>query len=435
MFIAALTTAMRIQSAAEVYVNQAENNGLTSVDLGPASISYSSGSAPKNAGSYTAYASYAGNSEYGSAYASAGIDIGQADLTIAAAANTKAFDSTTSATATPTVSGLQGSDTVTGLSESFTDRNAGTNKALTVNGGYTVSDGNNGHNYVVTIDNTTGVITKAPLTITAAANTKIYDSTTLAGAVPTVSGLKGGDTVTGLAEIYANGNAGSSKTLSVSAYRVGDGNGGNNYTVTKVTNTAGAINKAALSLTAQTNTKTFDATTSALLIPMAVGLRGRDTMTGLSEAYDTPSVGTGKTLSVNSGYAVSDGNSGGNYTVTTAGTATGTIGKAVPTIAFTNLSGVLGSALLVTATIAGATGVDGANPNTLDGVSLNAFTFYDADGNPLSAIPTQVGNYQVTVSFNGSPNYTAATLTGTAAIFSTAPTQPPGYRRSGRRSL
>ena len=47
-----------------------------------------------------------------------------------------------------------------------------------------------------------------------------------------MSGLVGNDTVTGLAEAYSNANAGSGKTLSVSAYTISDGNGGNNYTVT-----------------------------------------------------------------------------------------------------------------------------------------------------------------------------------------------------------
>ncbi len=50
-------------------------------------------------------------------------------------------------------------------------------------------------------------VNPAPLTITAVANTKTYDSTTTAAAVPTVSGLVAGDTVSGLAEAYANGNA------------------------------------------------------------------------------------------------------------------------------------------------------------------------------------------------------------------------------------
>ena len=84
-------------------------------------------------------------------------------------------------------------------------------------------------------------VSRAPLTIAAATNTKTYDGTTTATALPTVTGLIGSDTVTGLAEVYGEANVGSSKTLSVSAYTINDGNSGNDYTVTTVNSTTGAI--------------------------------------------------------------------------------------------------------------------------------------------------------------------------------------------------
>src|SRR5262249_7439584 len=158
--------------------------------------------------------------------------------------------------------------------------------------------------------------------------TKTYDATTSAAATPTTSGLQGSDTVSGLAESYDTKNAGSGKTLSVNpGYTVNDGNSGDNYTVTKVDDHTGVINKAALTLTAQTNTKSYDATTSAAATPTTSGLQGSDTVSGLAESYDNKNAGTGKTLSVNAGYAVNDGNSGGNYTVTTVTDATGVINK------------------------------------------------------------------------------------------------------------
>src|ERR1035437_3805323 len=84
-------------------------------------------------------------------------------------------------------SGLQGSDTVTGLAETYDTKNVGTGKTLSVSA-YTVNDGNNGNNYTVsTVTSTAGVISQASLTITAAANTKTYDGTTSASATPTAS--------------------------------------------------------------------------------------------------------------------------------------------------------------------------------------------------------------------------------------------------------
>ena len=112
--------------------------------------------------------------------------------------------------------------------------------------------------------------------------------------MPTVLGLLGSNTVTGLAETYDNKNAGTNKTLSVSAYTVNDGNGGNNYAVTPVTNTTGVINKAGLTIAAVTNTKTYDGTTSAAATPTVTGLQGTDTVTGLAETYDNKNFGTGQ---------------------------------------------------------------------------------------------------------------------------------------------
>ena len=177
--------------------------------------------------------------------------------------------------------------------------------------GYTVSDSNGGNNYTVnTVTDTTGVIDKATLTITAASNTKTYDGTVAATALPTVSGLQAGDSVTGLTEAYADKNAATGKTLSVTGYTVSDSNGGGNYTVSTVTDTTGVIDKAALTITAASNTKTYDGTVTATALPTVSGLQTGDSVTGLTETYSDKNAGTGKTLSV-TGYTVSDSNGGG----------------------------------------------------------------------------------------------------------------------------
>ena len=52
----------------------------------------------------------------------------------------------------------------------------------------TVDDGNDGNNYTYTlVPVSTGVITAEALTITAVTNTKIYDGTTSAASVPTIT--------------------------------------------------------------------------------------------------------------------------------------------------------------------------------------------------------------------------------------------------------
>src|SRR5262249_30636223 len=81
-------------------------------------------------------------------------------LDISATSANKFYDGTTASTASPTISCLQGTDTITGLSQSYDASNAG-NHTLSVNGGYSVNDGNSGHNYAITLHTAPGVISPA----------------------------------------------------------------------------------------------------------------------------------------------------------------------------------------------------------------------------------------------------------------------------------
>src|SRR5260221_5442709 len=276
-----------------------------------------------------------------------------APLTITATTNTRVYNGATGAAAIPTVSGLKSGDTVTGLAEVYGDRNAGTGKTLTVSA-FTVNDANGGNNYTVTtVANTTGVITPAPITVTATTNSRTYDGTTGAAALPTITtgALVSGNTVV-LAETYSDRNAGANKTLTPTA-TITDGNAGNNYAVTLVTNTTGVINKALLTITATTNTKTYDGTTGAAALPTVTGTQTGDTVTGLAEVYADKNAGTGKTLT-SSAFTVNDGNGGNHYTVGTAANTTGTINVRVLTVTATTntktYDGTTGAAALPTIT-------------------------------------------------------------------------------------
>ena len=392
-------------TTAEVYAQ----NGT---DLGPATLSYSSGSVPVNAGTYTAWAT-SNYANYVSATATASVTITQALLTLTAVTNTKTYSATTRAAAIPTFAGLKGSDTVTGLSEAYASKNVGTNLVLSVSSGYVIHDNNNGHNYAVTtVTNSTGAINKGALTLTAVTNAKTYDATTNAGGTPTVAGLLGSDTVTGLTESYASKNVGTGLTLSVnSGYTVNDGNSGGNYTVTTATNATGVINKAALTFSAATNTKTYDATVSAPTAPTVSGLLGSDTATGLAEVYGTPKVGTNLTLSV-SAYTINDGNSGGNYTVSTLTNTTGVINKAALTIAAVTATKVY-DATTSSASIPTFSGLKGSdtvtatteaysNPGVGTGKTLTVASFTVNDGN-------SGGNYTASTSTNLAGAITLAT--------------------------
>ena len=68
-----------------------------------------------------------------------------------------------------------------------------------------VNDGNGGANYTVTFaNNTTGTISPLAITVTAAANTKIYDAGTTASATPIVtSGALQGSDALNFTEAYS----------------------------------------------------------------------------------------------------------------------------------------------------------------------------------------------------------------------------------------
>ncbi len=98
---------------------------------------------------------------------------------------------------------------------------------------------------------------------------------------------------------------------------VNDGNGGANYTVTFVNNTTGEITARAITVTASSDTKGYDATNASAAIPTITAgtLAGADTGS-FTQTFDTDNVGTAKTLTAAG--SVTDGNGGANYAITFA---------------------------------------------------------------------------------------------------------------------
>src|SRR5262249_12531845 len=139
----------------------------------------------------------------------------------------------------------------------------------------------------------------------------------------------GTDTVSGRTQAFDSKNAGA-RTLAVTGYTVNDGNSGNNYTVA-TTAAAGSISQRAITVTAQTNSKTYDGTTSAAAAPtLTVGSIATGDTAAFTEVYADKNAGTGKTLTPTG--AVNDGNGGANYAVTFANNTTGAIAAKAITI-------------------------------------------------------------------------------------------------------
>lgn len=110
---------------------------------------------------------------YALAFVGANLSIGARALDIIALTDSKTYDARTTSSTTPTYTGQQGSDTVTGLVQSFDSRNVGA-RTLSMNPGYAVNDGNSGNNYTVVLHIASGSITERSITITANNQTKVY---------------------------------------------------------------------------------------------------------------------------------------------------------------------------------------------------------------------------------------------------------------------
>ena len=327
-------------------------------------------------------------------------------ISVTAAANSKTYDGTNTAAASPTITtgSLQGTD-IAGFSEIYDNKNVGTSKTLTPSG--SVIDGNGGNNYTIAFFTAnTGSISTRSITVTAAANTKTYDQTTSAAALPTITtgSLQGTDTA-GFSETYSNKIVATGKTLTP-AGSVNDGNSGNDYAVTFVPVNTGVINTLSLTVSATGVDKVYDGTTNATVTLTDNRLSGdsfSDTYTMAS--FADANVGSNKTVSV-SGIAIS-GIDATNYTANTTASTTANITAGSLTISADNKSKTAGlSNPPLTASYVGFVGGDDTNSLTTQAtLSTTATT------------NSPVGMYPITASGAASPNYTISYNSGTLTVF------------------
>src|SRR5439155_11061963 len=137
-------------------------------------------------------------------------------------------------------------------------------------------------------------------------------------------------------------HVGTGKTLTPTG-SVSDGFSGNNYAITFSGNATGSISTRAITVTAATNNRMYDGTTSASSTPTIVspGLAGSDTA-NFTESYQGRNVGSNLTL-IPSG-SVNDGNGGNNYAVTFSNSSNGAITtRAIAVTAAANSKGYDGT--------------------------------------------------------------------------------------------
>jgi trimeric autotransporter adhesin len=250
---------------------------------------------------------------------SGSVTVSARPITISTSNVTKTYDGGLSAsgTATATSGALQGSDSFSGGTYAFTDKNYGSsNKTVTVSG-VSVSDGNSGNNYTVTLaNNTTSTINKATLTVT---GTKVYDGTTAMATYLTLGGFVGSETV-GYSAATASSARVATANKYISAITLTDGtNAGlaTNYQISGSYIASGA-GQNAITITAKTLTptisntgvtKVYDGATTSSITPSYTysGFITGDTaatLTSAAKTYNTKDVSTANTITV-SGLAIS----------------------------------------------------------------------------------------------------------------------------------
>ena len=171
------------------------------------------------------------------------------------------------------------------------------------------------------------IINPAVLTYTGTASSKVYDGTTAANVTDALTGLLGSDSATAshTAATLANKNVGTGKSVSISGITVDN----SNYQIANTATTTETVTAKPLTITATTDTKTYDGYVTSTATPTSSGLVGSDAFTSLRQSFASKDVaGTNlSAINVNSGYVIADGNNGANYAVTLT-SALGTITKA-----------------------------------------------------------------------------------------------------------
>ena len=171
---------------------------------------------------------------------------------------------------------------------------------------------------------------------------KTYDSTTSMNNV--VVGLSGKETGDSLSisgtGAFSQRNAGTSLSYTISGVTLGSADAGNYYLsggTNSFTGNDGVITAAPLVVSTSNVSKTYDRTTSAAGVAVAVQgtqLFNGDTLSGGTYAFTNANAGIGNKVVTVSGVTVNDGNGGANYSVTYANNTTSTINPKALTASF-----------------------------------------------------------------------------------------------------
>jgi hypothetical protein len=355
--------------------------------------------------------------------------ISKRDLMVAGLfANTKVYDATTVAPlgGSAAVSPLSGdvvtlSGTAVGA---FSDKNVGTNKAVTVTG-VTIAGNDAGNYNLVQQTGLTAAIGKKDLPVTGlVANNKVYDATSVAplGGSAAVNPFSGDDVSVGgtAAGSFSDKNVGTNKAVTVTGVTIA-GNDAGNYNLLQQTGLAIAISKKDLPVTGLVaNNKVYDATTVAPLGgSAAVSPFNGDvvTLSGTAVgAFSDKNVGIDKAVTV-TGVTIA-GNDAGNYNLVPQTGLTAAIGK--KDLPLTGL--VANNKVYDATTVAPLGGSAAVSPFNGDDVSVGG-TAVGAFADKNVAQTKAVSVSGLSLSGKDAGNYNLLPLTNLKAAITPAPLQ------------
>jgi hypothetical protein len=208
-----------------------------------------------------------------------------------------------------------------GRSGSFSDKNVGTGKAVTVSG-YAITGADAGNYALAQPTGVTASITQLTLNLTGVtAADKVYDQGVVAdlsgGIIAPISGDAVTLDVSGHSGVFADKNVGSGKSVTVSGYALTGADAGN-YALTQPTGVTASITQLTLNLTGVTAaSKTYDAQTDATISGGVIAPISGDAVTlvtsGVSGFFADKNVGASKAVTV-SGFAIT-GADAANYSL------------------------------------------------------------------------------------------------------------------------
>ena len=250
----------------------------------------------ENVGSFAVrQGSIAAGSNYTINFVSANLAITAKPIAVTVDAKSKVYDSADPVLTYSTI-GLKSGDSITGLLDRATGENVGT---FAINQGSVTA----GSNYSIAFTGADLTITAKTLTVTAEAKSKVYDSVDPA-LTYTHSGLKSGDSITGLLDRISGENVG---TFVITKGLI---TAGTNYTINFVSANL-TITPKTLTVTADAKSKIYDSVDPALTYT-EIGLKLGDRITGSLDRAAGENIGT---------FAIDQGSitAGGNYTISFTG--------------------------------------------------------------------------------------------------------------------